>query len=76
MVKTIDTVKMQQGREPIAAELNTMLNVIHKYYNLTNHEADIIIEGFYDALGRVIDNRRHKIMSSLTRNSRRYNNED
>lgn len=76
MANTINTVKMRQGREPIAAELNTMLNVIHKYYNLTNHEADIIIEGFYGALGRVIDNRRKEIMSSLTRNSRRYNNED
>lgn len=71
MARTIDTIKMQQGREPIAQEFKNLLGVINQYYGLNDAEIDMLTTGFYGGLIKVIDSRRKESWQQFRRDYKR-----
>lgn len=68
--------RMAEGQKPIADGLNTLLNVVNRYYGLEEVEVDILVHNWYRGMNQILDRRRKIMNKDFTREYRKAHQND
>lgn len=68
--------RMAEGQKPIKDGLNTLLNIVNRYYGLEEVEADILVHNWYRGMNQILDRRREIMNKDFTREYRKAHQND
>lgn len=68
--------RMLEGQKTIADGLNTLLNIVNRYYGLDKAEVDILFHNWYRGMNQIADRRKRKMEQEFVREYRKIHRND
>ena len=68
--------RMLEGQDSIAKGLNTLVNIVNRYYELEEAEVDILFRNWYRGMNQIADRRKRKMEQDFVREYRKTHKND